>query len=41
MNVNREQKRSSAEFYAHAMQSGELSTNTMVASNIENDASLA
>lgn len=41
MNVNREQKRSSAEFYAHAMRSGELSSNTMVASNIENDASLA
>jgi hypothetical protein len=41
MNVNCEQKRSSAEFYAHAMQSGELSSNTMVASNIENDASMA
>ncbi len=41
MNVNPEQKRSSAEFYAHTMRSGELSSNTMVASNIENDASLA
>ncbi len=41
MNVNCEQKRLSAEFYAHATQSGELLSNTMVASNIENDASLA
>ena len=41
MNVNCVQAHSSAAFYAYAKQSGEIASNSMVASNIENDASLA
>ena len=41
MNVNRVQTHSSAAFYAHSKQSGEIASYSMLARNIENDASLA
>jgi hypothetical protein len=41
MNVNREQQRTSAEFYANAMQNGSLAGNANVVQNIENEAALA
>ena len=41
MNVNREQRRTSAEFYANAMQNGSLAGDANVALNIDNEAALA
>jgi hypothetical protein len=40
MNVNREQRRTSAGFYTNAIQNGNIASNSMTAANIGNDAAL-
>jgi hypothetical protein len=41
MNVNCEQQRTSAEFYTNAIQDRNIASNTITATNIENDAALS